>query len=88
MTDKRALQWISGHDVGVSSKTIWSVIMDTVPENPHVFYYGVPHDADDFGRCYRLLELIPEWRNNLHLVAAKFPLWGPIVSAWNSGPPR
>ena len=77
-----ALQWIVGRDTGISSKTIWSVMMGAVPENPHPFHFDVPHDPDDFGRCYRLLQAVPEWRGRLPEVAARFPEWGPLVDAW------
>src|SRR6266702_3517315 len=47
------------------------------------FLYDVPHDPADFGRCHRLLQLMPEWRAQLHKVAEVFPKWKPLVDAWN-----
>jgi hypothetical protein len=35
-----------------------------------------------FKRCKQLLELFPEWRNNLQKVADKFPKWQPFVDNW------
>lgn len=78
-----ALAWIVGRDTGISSKTIWSVMMDAVPTNPHPFDFDIPHDPDDFGRCYRLLETIPEWRARLREVAARFPAWSGLVDNWS-----
>ena len=73
----RAHTWIVGHDTGRSSKTIWGVMMGVrVPD------MDAPHDPDDFGRCYRLLQLIPEWRRRLHEVAGQCPRWKPIIEAW------
>lgn len=79
--DKRALSWIVGDDTGISSRTIWSVMMG-------VEYNGIsgprpPADPSDFGRCYRLLKLIPEWRGRLREVAERYPIWGPMVEAWD-----
>ena len=41
-----------------------------------------PADPDDFGRCYRLLALIPEWRPRLGEVSALFRKWKPLVDHW------
>ena len=72
--------WIVGGDTGVSSKTIWAVMMGTTDA---LDWPGTPMDSGDFGRCYRLLALFPEWRPRLPEVAAKFPEWGPLVTAWD-----
>uniref|UniRef100_A0A6H1ZLZ2 Uncharacterized protein n=1 Tax=viral metagenome TaxID=1070528 RepID=A0A6H1ZLZ2_9ZZZZ len=74
------INWITGNDTGISSKAIWSVMMgaDTISDT------DVPHDPADFGRCYRLLKLFPEWRNRLDEVAAALPKWGPMVREWET----
>jgi len=80
-------EWILGRDTGTSSKTIWAVMMNAVnkdgtcTENSSVF--DVPHDVDDYGRCYRLLSLFPEWRERLQEVGKVFPIWIPYVREWN-----
>lgn len=81
---RRATQWVVGNDTGTSSKTIWAVMMGAVV-GPHQtdFNYSVPCDPADFGRCYRLLQLIPEWKENLRLVGETFPAWKPLVDAWD-----
>ena len=78
-THKRALEWIVGRDTGTSSKTIWSVMQMVEPD-----YACTPADPDDFGRCYRLLKLIPEWREHLSLVAFQYPDWAPLVREWDA----
>lgn len=40
-------------------------------------------DPADFGRCYRLLKIMPSWRPRLPEVAALFPKWTGLVSAWD-----
>lgn len=79
---QRALQWVVGSDTGISSKTIWAVMLGAVQGEARWPTYGTPADPDDFGRCYRLLELIPEWRGRLHEVAERFPDWAPLVENW------
>jgi hypothetical protein len=82
---ERALQWIAGRDTGISSKTIWSVMMgvEVLGTEAWSLQYDVPLDPDDFGRCYRLLELIPGWRARLGEVADRFPAWRPLVEHWS-----
>jgi hypothetical protein len=73
------IEWLLGNDTGVSSKTILAVMTGT-PE-PR-FGPDCPHDADDFGRCYRLLQHFPEWRARLAEVSDRYPIWGPLVEHW------
>lgn len=74
----RALRWKNGHDTGMSSMFLWAVLMGRTMGRVHY-----PHDPSDFGRCHRLLELIPEWRPRLGEVGAKSPEWGALVGAWD-----
>ena len=73
-------EWIIGNDTGTSSKTIWAVMMGA--RITSVFGASVPLDPADFGRCYRLLQHFPEWKERLPEVAEKYPKWGPMVKAW------
>lgn len=79
--DQRALRWIVGQDTGLSSETIWAVMMG-VPEARDRSYARVPHVPNDFGRCYRLLAVIPEWRDRLDEMLVWFPEWAPFVEYW------
>ena len=74
---ERACPWITGPDTGASSKTIWGVMMCAPVQWP-----SCPADPSDFGRCFRLLELIPEWRPMLPNVALTYPMWAGMVDAW------
>lgn len=81
MTDKelqRAHRWIVGGDTGMSSETIWSVMMGVPCRSP-----STPLDPDDFGRCWRLLVLIPSWRPRMPEVAKKYPQWTAMVREWD-----
>lgn len=65
----RACRWIVSGDTGISSKAIWAVMMgvhDALPNHSR----STPSDASDFGRCYRLLKLIPEWEDSLRKMKA------------------
>lgn len=70
--------WLLSGDTGISSETILAAITGSTPRRS-----DVPHDPDDFGRCYRLLLCFPGWRSRLPEVAQRFPQWGPMVKAWD-----
>ena len=72
--------WPESRDVGVSSATIYYAFTGVNSYNDRK--HGVPHDPDDFGRCYRLLKLRPDWLGALPTVAIKFPEWKPFVREW------
>lgn len=71
--------WLSGRDTGTSSLAIYAVMTSTV--SPHG-RYDVPCDPQDFGRCYRLLNLFPDWKYRLGDISFRFPQWKPIIAAW------
>lgn len=61
--EQRALFWALSGDTGISSKSI-AAHMSGITKND-AFGIMPPSDADDRGRCIRLLELIPEWISRL-----------------------
>jgi hypothetical protein len=77
--DTRALEWYRGTDTGISSETIFEA-MTGIPVRSH----SVPADAGDFGRCYRLLDKFPHWRQRIAEVAVMFPDWKPLVDNWET----
>lgn len=86
---ERATAWLANErGVGVSSRTIYDVMMGTghlrvvaVP-NSWPASWDAPHDADDFGRCARLLKLVPEWVPRLGEVSAACPPFRRLVRCW------
>lgn len=75
-----AIAWLSNGDTGISSETIWSVLTGH-PVNRT----GWPSDPSDFGRCYRLLQVMPSWRARLGEVSARFPKtpWVALIARWD-----
>jgi|GEM_PF-2389617 len=80
-------QWLFGCDTGTSSLTIFSALSRYgnaafIP-NRHLSP-DIPHDPDDFGRCYRLIHRMSGWRDRLSEVAAKYPAWAPFAREWSN----
>lgn len=71
-------QWIRGCDTGISSKTIFSVMTGNAIDRT-----DIPYDCSDFGRCYRLVEMFPEWKSRLNEVSNIYPKWEPIIKNWD-----
>lgn len=64
---KKAIDWATGHDTGSSSAALCRFMLGLKPASN--WEYEAPSDADDRGRCIRLLNLIPEWWDRLDEMA-------------------
>lgn len=80
--DGDAIGWLLNGDTGISSETMWTAITGH-PINKPRWAPGIPHDPDDFGRCYRLMRTMPTWGKFLPKVAAAYPMWVPFIEAWD-----
>ena len=80
---RAAWEWLSSGDTGLSSETIWHVMTGLALPRAH-WFPSTPLDSGDFGRCHRLLERIPEWRDRLPEVAARYPEWTGLVREWTA----
>jgi len=63
------IAWATGNDTGASSNALCRYMMGF---EPNEWGNMAPSDADDRGRCIRLLNLIPEWWDRLDEMA-QFP---------------
>lgn len=79
----KMLRWSLTGDTGISSQTIACIAAGIDRKDAGSFGFDTPHDACDFGLCYRLLKAVPELRAALPLVAEKFPKYGPLVAEWD-----
>lgn len=77
--DARAEWWLEHGDRGVSSETIFSAFRGGISP----LHAAIPYDPDDFGRCKRLLDLMPEWRADLNRVSALYPWFKPMIDQWD-----
>lgn len=77
---RKAITWLLSNKCGTSSKTILTSIMNFDLDD---WDCDIPYDPSDFSRCFGLLELFPEWRPMLYIVAQKHPKWAPFVENWD-----
>lgn len=78
---KRIALWALSGTTGVSASTIASVALG-IQEGGRVSF-DMPYDAGDFGRCLRLLEMVPELHDYLPAVAKACPQWKPLLPIWS-----
>jgi hypothetical protein len=72
-------RWWNGPDTGRSSKAIWRQLREGIaPTEKNT----VPRDPDDFGRCHRLLEAIPGWRDRIGEMRSNSE-WAGLAEAWD-----
>lgn len=90
--DQRAAEWLhDSNGVGASARTIYDVLTGHTPASTEVrarnlghvrWSWDAPYDADDFGRCARLLERVPEWTSRLDEVANACSAFRRLVRCW------
>lgn len=80
MTDiyQRAAVWALSGDTGASSSAIARHMLGVRGISCHS-----PRDSADLGRCLRLLDAVPEWRERMPEMAKYSPEWASIVGAWD-----
>ena len=74
----RAAAWWASRDTGVSSEAIARHMQGLRKDCT-----WAPLDLYDFGRCVRLLDRIPEWKERLGEMSTFGPAWAEIVGAWD-----
>lgn len=78
-------RWWNGTDVGASSASIFAFFT----KSPQAAHYlrgmdkSLPQDAGDFGRCKRLLDIFPEWKDRLQEFAQESPGWKKLADKWD-----
>lgn len=77
----KVIEWFIGDDTGLSSKSI-AAHMCGVDVGKYIDY--PPADPADLGRCLRLLELFPEWKQRMPEMASVSKNWAKVIPHWNA----
>ena len=84
MNKTKMLEWIGTRHVGVSSRTMWVALMGVAHGvNDYNGGFDVPHDWDDFSRCYDLVKYGEVTKEELQKVVEAFPYYKPIIDRWD-----
>lgn len=80
--------WPESDDTGMSSKAIYRHMQRGPAFAEDAFRFGgarvpFPLDPGDFGRCYRLLALAPQWRGRMNEMAQHGGGWAALAPAWD-----
>jgi hypothetical protein len=80
---ERLRTWIDGNDTGASSMTIFYTLGEAHGiQKPEEWHGMTPCDYYDFGRCYRLIERIPEWKARIKELGEMLPEWSKFADNW------
>jgi len=71
--------WVKNGERGISSEVMFQAISGQLLTK----YKSPPSDPDDFKRCYLLLELIPEWKDELFKLKGLSASWSSLVDDWD-----
>lgn len=72
-------EWIVNGKVGISSKTMWTVLQGVDIGNNG----NKPYDPDDFSRCYLLIKECNLIKADLQKIARELPYWKPYIDKWD-----
>lgn len=78
---ENAMRWLEYGERGMSSEAMFSrftgITLDEEDNTNH------PYDGGDFRRCRLLLEYVPEFKSQLHLMKDVSPQWHSLVNSWD-----
>ena len=69
--------WLGSDDVGMSSKFMASVLTGQFKAE-----FAIPYDPDDLGRCIRMIQAIPELKDQIHLMCSHGTMWTAVANNW------
>jgi len=76
---KVAANWLFNGRTGISSEAIFAHMVGVKQTGD---WSNWPHDPDDFSRCERLLQAVPEWRERIPEMAQLNKGWALIAPRW------
>lgn len=82
--EENANWWAENGEHGVSSKTMFNHLsksLQVLGLKNH--YQGHPSDPDDFKRCYKLLQAVPQWKARLNELKTISSVWVKLVDNWD-----
>lgn len=76
--------WAINGEHGISSKTMFNHLSEKLQVGRlSNSYECTPSDPDDFKRCYKLLQAVPQWKERLCELKTISPTWEKLVNNWD-----
>lgn len=76
--------WAQNGEHGTSSKTMFNCLGKGIQISlMRLDRLGHPSDPDDFSRCYKLLQAVPQWKVKLEKLKQLSPEWSTLVDNWD-----
>mgnify|MGYP003480224431 CR=1 FL=1 len=80
---ENAKWWKFTGEHGMSSQTMFNLFSSHLHITPFSYGINYPHDPDDFKRCYKLLQAVPQWKERLSELKTLSPVWEKLVDNWD-----
>ncbi|WP_454751628.1 hypothetical protein [Cupriavidus necator] len=81
---RRLGNWILHGDTGVLSETMAAIAVGADTMKGDGWGPDAPHDPSDFGRCYKLVQAVPEIRATFPRIAELVPTFAGILREWDA----
>jgi len=79
-----AIRWLAIGEQGLSSRAMFNHITGISPRRYQPDQGGaIPHDSDDFRRCYELYCAVPEIADGLERLRSLSAHWAALVDRWD-----
>ena len=76
--------WAENGEHGMSSKTMFNHLTKNLQvRRLKNDYPCTPSDPDDFKRCYKLLQAVPQWKARLNELKTISTVWEKLVDNWD-----
>ncbi len=77
--------WAANGSHGISSLSMFNHLIQGTDIRPLANRMGPSNawDPDDFSRCYKLLEAVPQFKQNLQMMKTLSPRWALLVDNWD-----
>lgn len=76
--EEKARWWMANGERGMSSETMWNCFM-----SKGNFPIKHPWDSDDFSRCHKLLQAVPEFKKSMDQLRPLSDVWNRLVDNWD-----
>ena len=73
--------WLLNGEHGISSKNMFAVLSEGYTKTDKNIC--TPSDPDDFKRCSKLLQAVPQWKTELHKLKPISETWSKLIDNWD-----